>query len=139
MLAGPAQADPAADIAKAVAGGEVVDLTVTISENYPAHWPFHPPFRRWTMNWFEKQKGPYTETPLIGAGGKADTVRENLVQSVFPYYSQQMVIDEPPVPRLTSRHISCPRKARASSLSPMQAGSRRQVSCGSDDGARRRH
>ncbi len=94
MLAGPAQADPAADIAKAVAGGEVVDLTVTISENYPAHWPFHPPFRRWTMNWFEKQKGPYTETPLIGAGGKADTVRENLVQSVFPYYSQQMVIDE---------------------------------------------
>ena len=94
LLASPASADPAKTIAAAVAGGEVVDLTVTISENYPAHWPFHPPFRRWTMNWFEKQKGPYTETPLMGAGGKADTVRENLVQSVFPYYSQQMVIDE---------------------------------------------
>ncbi|MFK7941555.1 MAG: cyclase family protein [Paracoccaceae bacterium] len=93
-LGGMAKADPATDIAAAVAGGEVVDLTVTISENYPAHWPFHPPFRRWTMNWFEKQKGPYTETPLMGAGGKADTVKENLVQSVFPYYSQQFVIDE---------------------------------------------
>ena len=50
--ANTAQANPAAEIAAAVAGGEVVDLTVTISENYPAHWPFHPPFRRWTMNWF---------------------------------------------------------------------------------------
>ena len=89
-----AQANPAAEIAAAVSGGEVVDLTVTISENYPAHWPFHPPFRRGTMNWFEAKKGPYTETPLLGAGGKADTVKENLVQSVFPYYSQQMVIDE---------------------------------------------
>jgi len=95
ILTGTAvKADPGTEIAAAVAGGEVVDLTVTISENYPAHWPFHPPFRRWTMNWFEKKKGPYTETPLLGAGGKADTVKENLVQSVFPYYSQQMVIDE---------------------------------------------
>ena len=89
-----AKADPATDIAAAVAGGEVVDLTVTISENYPAHWPFHPPFRRWTMNWFEARKGPYSETPAVGAGGKADTIKENAVQSVFPYYSQQMVIDE---------------------------------------------
>jgi len=89
-----AKADPAAEIAAAVNGGEVVDLTVTISENYPAHWPFHPPFRRWTMNWFETQGGPYTENPREGAGGAGDTVQENLVQSVFPYYSQQMVIDE---------------------------------------------
>ncbi len=89
-----ASAEPGVEIAAAVAGGEVVDLTVTISENYPAHWPFHPPFRRWTMNWFEKKAGPYTANPRKGAGGAGDTVKENLVQSVFPYYSQQMVIDE---------------------------------------------
>ena len=94
MAAPAAKADPASEIAAAVSGGEVVDLTVTISENYPAHWPFHPPFRRWTMNWFEKKAGPYTANPLPGAGGAADTVQENLIQSVFPYYSQQMVIDE---------------------------------------------
>ena len=95
LMAAPiAKAEPGAEIAAAVAGGEVVDLTVTISENYPAHWPFHPPFRRWTMNWFEKKAGPYTANPRAGAGGKGDTVKENLVQSVFPYYSQQMVIDE---------------------------------------------
>ncbi|MBX2881455.1 MAG: cyclase family protein, partial [Granulosicoccus sp.] len=93
-VSGMAKADPASDIAAAVAGGEVVDLTVTISENYPAHWPFHPPFRRWTMNWFETKDGPYTANPREGAGGEGDTVKENLVQSVFPYYSQQMVIDE---------------------------------------------
>lgn len=91
---GVANADPATEIAAAVGGGEVVDLTVTISENYPAHWPFHPPFRRWTMNWFETKDGPYTKNPREGAGGAGDTVQENLVQSVFPYYSQQMVIDE---------------------------------------------
>lgn len=94
LLASPALADPGAEIAAAVAGGEVVDLTVTVSENYPAHWPFHPPFRRWTMNWFKKEPGPYTQNPLIAAGGKADTIRENQVQSVFPYYSQQYVIDD---------------------------------------------
>ena len=94
LMAAPiAKAEPGAEIAAAVVGGEVVDLTVTISENYPAHWPFHPPFRRWTMNWFEKKAGPYTANPREGAGGKSDTVKENLVQSVFPYYSQQMVID----------------------------------------------
>ena len=94
IAASAAKADPASEIAAAVGGGEVVDLTVTISENYPAHWPFHPPFRRWTMNWFETKDGPYTKNPREGAGGAADTVQANLVQSVFPYYSQQMVIDE---------------------------------------------
>ena len=95
LLAGSAAwADPASEIAAAVEAGEVVDLTVTISENYPAHWPFHPPFRRWTMNWFEPQPGPYTESTAEGAGGPGDTIHENLVQSVFPYYSQQYVIDD---------------------------------------------
>lgn len=94
MAGHAAKADPATEIAAAVSGGEVVDLTVTISENYPAHWPFHPPFRRWTMNWFEPEPGPYTQNPKEGAGGPEDTIQENLVQSVFPYYSQQVVIDE---------------------------------------------
>ena len=68
IAASAAKADPASEIAAAVGGGEVVDLTVTISENYPAHWPFHPPFRRWTMNWFETKDGPYTKNPREGAG-----------------------------------------------------------------------
>jgi len=66
-------------IAAVVAGGEIVDLTVTIAENYPAHWPTHNQFQRWTFNWFKPIKGPY---------------ENNLAQSVFPYYGQRMVIDE---------------------------------------------
>ncbi len=93
-VGGAARAAPGDEIAAIIAGGGVVDLTVTVSENYPAHWPFHPPFRRWTMNWFDKQPGPYTKNPREAAGGSGDTVRENLVQSVFPYYSQQYVIDD---------------------------------------------
>ncbi len=88
------RAAPADEIAKIVAGGEVVDLTVTVSENYPAHWPFHPPFRRQIMNWYKKLPGPYSENPRSAAGGAGDTIKENLVQSVFPYFSQQYVIDD---------------------------------------------
>ena len=87
-------ATPGEQIAAAVTGGEVVDLTVTVAENYPAHWPFHPPFKRWTMNWFDQQGGQYANNPLAGAGGEDDTVKGNVFQSVFPYFSQQMVIDE---------------------------------------------
>ena len=88
------RAAPGDEIARAVAGGEVIDLTVTISEDYPAHWPYHQPFKRWIMNWFKKQPGPYSNNPCQGAGGAADTVQEDLVQSVFPYFSQQYVIDD---------------------------------------------
>ncbi len=94
LNASSARAAPGDEIAKIVANGEVVDLTVTISENYPAHWPFHPPFKRWIMNWFKPQPGPYSANPMTGAGGPGDTVQENLVQSVFPYFSQQYVIDD---------------------------------------------
>ncbi len=87
-------AAPGDEIAGAIAKGELVDLTVTISENYPAHWPYHPPFRRWIMNYFKKLPGPYSNNPRSGVGGPGDTVHENLVQSVFPYLSQQYVIDE---------------------------------------------
>jgi kynurenine formamidase len=58
---------------------EVVDLTVLISEQLPAHWPSHAPFQRWTFNWFKPVAGPYND---------------NLAQSVFPYYGQRYVIDE---------------------------------------------
>jgi Putative cyclase len=87
-------AAPADEIASAVANGEVVDLTVTVAENYPAHWPFHPPFKRWTMNWFQEEPGPYGKNPLQAAGGSEDTVQGNVFQSTFPYYSQQYVIDD---------------------------------------------
>lgn len=89
-----AHAAPGDEIAKAVSGGRVVDLTVTISDNYPAHWPFHPPFKRWTMNWFSEKAGEYGKNPLEGAGGPGDTVKGNVYQSVFPYFSQQYVIDD---------------------------------------------
>jgi isatin hydrolase len=89
-----AQAAPADEIANAVKNGEVVDLTVTIADNYPAHWPFHPPFKRWTMNWFQEVPGQYGKNPKEGAGGAEDTVHGNVLQSVFPYYSQQYVIDD---------------------------------------------
>ncbi len=94
MLSSAAIAAPGDEIAAAVKGGVVVDLTVTVSEDYPAHWPYHPPFRRWIMNWFKKQSGPYTANPREGAGGAGDTIQEDLVQSVFPYFSQQYVIDD---------------------------------------------
>jgi isatin hydrolase len=89
-----AKAAPADEIANAVKNGEVVDLTVTVAENYPAHWPFHPPFKRWTMNWFQEVPGQYGKNPKEGAGGAEDTVHGNVLQSVFPYYSQQYVIDD---------------------------------------------
>src|SRR5215207_2098137 len=90
----PARSAPADEIAKAVQNGEVIDLTVTIAENYPAHWPFHPPFKRWVMNWYQSQPGPYAGNPREAPGGPADTVKGNVFQSTFPYYSQQYVIDD---------------------------------------------
>ena len=96
IVATPAvsKAAPGDEIARAVANGQIVDLTVTISEDYPAHWPYHPPFKRWIMNWFHTEPGPYTNNPRTGVGGPGDTIQEDLVQSVFPYFSQQYIIDD---------------------------------------------
>ena len=90
-----AEAAPADEIANAVKNGEVVDLTVTVAENYPAHWPFHPPFKRWTMNWFERSAGAIRQEPDRKARA-APRIRSTATrfQSVFPYYSQQYVIDD---------------------------------------------
>ena len=57
----------------------VVDLTVLLAENLPAHWGTNPPFARWTNNWFDVPEGPYG-TPSAPSAG--------------PYYSQRFVLDE---------------------------------------------
>jgi kynurenine formamidase len=78
--AAAAHAQSAGDqIANAMSNAEVVDLTVLISEQLPAHWPTHAPFQRWTFNWFKPVGSSYND---------------NLAQSVFPYYGQRYVIDE---------------------------------------------
>lgn len=85
----PAEAQSIAErLAAAFREAEVVDLTVLISEQLPAHWPTHAPFQRWTFNWYKPVKGPYTD---------------NLAQSVFPYYGQRYVIDEH-----TGTQLDCP-------------------------------
>jgi hypothetical protein len=85
---GNAQSNVGAAIAAAMKDAEVVDLTVLISEQLPAHWPTHAPFQRWTFNWFKPVKGAYGD---------------NLNQSVFPYYGQRFVIDEH-----TGTQLDCP-------------------------------
>ncbi len=64
----------------AIAGqARIVDLTVLLSENLPAHWGSNPPFARWTNNWFEVPENEYG-TPSAPSAG--------------PYYSQRFVLDE---------------------------------------------
>ena len=86
--AGTAQSNVGAAMSAAMKDAEVVDLTVLISEQLPAHWPTHAPFQRWTFNWFKPVKGAYSD---------------NLAQSVFPYYGQRYVIDEH-----TGTQLDCP-------------------------------
>ena len=89
LPAAAANAQPVGDqIANAMRNAEVVDLTVLISEQLPAHWPTHAPFQRWTFNWFK---------PVTSSYG------DNLAQSVFPYYGQRYVIDEH-----TGTQLDCP-------------------------------
>jgi kynurenine formamidase len=86
-------ATPAEVIAKAVAEGEIVDLSVTISENYPNHFPGFGfiPMQRWIMNWYQPIAGPYAAAPVgNGTHGKDG----NLVQSQLPFYGQRYVIDD---------------------------------------------
>ncbi len=75
-------------IVSAMRNAEVVDLTVLISEQLPAHWPTHAPFQRWTFNWFKPVKSAYGD---------------NYAQSVFPYYGQRYLIDEH-----TGTQLDCP-------------------------------
>ncbi len=80
--------DLGATMGAAVKDAEVVDLTVLISEQLPAHWPTHAPFQRWTFNWFKPVAGAYSD---------------NMAQSVFPYYGQRFVVDEH-----TGTQLDCP-------------------------------
>lgn len=77
----PIQVDQAlaADLGAIATNSRVVDLTVLLSENLPAHWGSNPPFARWTNNWFEAQTNAY--------GSPSSP-------SVAPYYSQRFVLDE---------------------------------------------
>src|SRR5688572_20493467 len=91
---GPAPQQPAAATAPTASGApampnmtpnvlfsgyDVVDLSVTVAENLPAHWGASPPLQRWTYNWFSPKKNDYG-TQFVGSEG--------------PYYGQRYVIDE---------------------------------------------
>ncbi len=69
----------AADVGAFAGASRIVDLTVLIGEDLPAHWGASAPFARWTNNWFAKSRNAYDTTA---------------VNSVGPYYSQRYVIDE---------------------------------------------
>ncbi|MGH2534940.1 MAG: cyclase family protein [Thermomicrobiales bacterium] len=71
---------PALDaIVQAVAGCEVVDLTVTLAEQMPANWPTHMPFQRKVYNWYESRSAGQIQ-PIHGFRG--------------PYHTAWLVLDE---------------------------------------------
>ena len=56
----------------AVQGGELIDLTVTLAEHLPAHWPTHVPFQRKVYNWYaSRQEGQIQ--PIHGFRGPYQT------------------------------------------------------------------
>ena len=66
-------------LATAVAGCDVVDLTVTLAEHLPAAWPTHMPFQRKVYNWFSSRREGQIQT----------------VHSMYgPYQTAWMVLDE---------------------------------------------
>ena len=78
-------------IASLINDSKLIDLTVTVSENYPAHWPTHAPFERWTFNWFTPLDGPYSHNPTPHQG---HGMNRPGVPSTFPYFGQRYVIDD---------------------------------------------
>ena len=79
LPAAAARAEAVGDqIANAMRNAEVVDLTVLISEQLPAHWP--------TM--LRSSGGPST------GSSRSPVLHDNLAQSTFPYYGQRYLIDE---------------------------------------------
>jgi isatin hydrolase len=77
MLLLPAVA-AAQDPAALLRDFEVIDLSVTVSDNMPSHWALNPPMQRWVANWFTPTKNAYGAAPANDG----------------PYYSQRYVIDE---------------------------------------------
>jgi isatin hydrolase len=48
----------AAALLGSIAGGQIIDLSVTLDERYPAAWPAHMPFQRKSYAWFETREAP---------------------------------------------------------------------------------
>ena len=69
----------AADVGEIAAKSRIVDLSVLVDEDVPAHFGTNPPFQRWTFNWFEPKKSEYG---TIAEPGEA------------AYFGQRYVIDE---------------------------------------------
>ncbi len=65
-------------LVQALAGCEVVDLTVTLAENLPAGWPTHVPFQRKIYNWYASK--PDETQPIWSLRG--------------PYQTAWMALDE---------------------------------------------
>ena len=63
----------------AVQGCELVDLTVTLAEYLPAHWPTHMPFQRKVYNWYASRAEDQIQ-PVHGFRG--------------PYHTAWLVLDE---------------------------------------------
>ncbi len=61
-----------ADIAAAVQGSELIDLTVTLAEHLPAAWPTHMPFQRKVYNWYESRREGQIQ-PVHGFRGPYQT------------------------------------------------------------------
>ena len=55
----------------AVEGCELVDLSVTLAEDLPAHWPTHMPFQRKVYNWYASL--PDQIQPIYGFRGPYQT------------------------------------------------------------------
>jgi len=75
----PSVAPPALSANDLFTGHDIVDLTVTVAENMPAHWGTSPPLQRWTYNWFTQKQDEYGNPYMMSEG---------------PYYGQRYVIDE---------------------------------------------
>lgn len=76
-----------ASLGALLAGCRVVDLSVTIAEDLPAHWSTHMPFQVKTFNWFAERRSP---------GGLA-------WNRCGPYATRWMAIDEH-----TGTHLDAP-------------------------------
>jgi kynurenine formamidase len=69
-----------ADVVNMIEDYEIVDLTVTLREDLPAHWPTHMPFQRKVYNWYASRPGPDQIQPIHGFRG--------------PYHTAWLVLDE---------------------------------------------
>ena len=63
----------------AVRDSELIDLTVTLAEELPAHWPTHMPFQRKVYNWYASRREGQIQ-PIHGFRG--------------PYHTAWLVLDE---------------------------------------------